>query len=161
MFSLFVALTGITQAQKNMHKVFGIDSKIITGSSKIIVYEIDPVPVLSVDQVQSKNYIYDYQILRSIVFRKKNAAGLIFGVMDSTQYLYGINKKCPFMGKYAVQFRKGIKAITMIISPGPCEKTIIFCPGSMIDKKHIDLIDQSKIVAALQKLLASQPEIKK
>ena len=146
-----------------MHKVLGTGSKVITSSSRILVYEINPIPVLSVDQIQGENYMYDYQILRSLVFRKKEAAGLIFGVMDTAQYLYGINKKCPFMGKYAIQFGKGTKVITMIVSPEPCEKMIIFCTGSMIDKKHIDLKDQSKIVAALQNLLtlSSQSEIKK
>ena len=150
---VLVAAAGIIQAQKNMHKVFGTDSKIITGTSNVWVYEIDQIPVMSVDQVQGENYVYDYRIIKTVVHKKKDAGLLIFGIMDTTQYLYGLSKKCPFMGKYAVQFKKGNKTITMVISSEPCDKVIIFCPGSIIDKKHIDLKDKSSIVACITNLL--------
>jgi hypothetical protein len=150
---IFVAATGIVHSQKNMHKIFGSESKILSGCSKVWVCEIDPIPVMSIDQVQGENYIYDYRIIKSTIHKKKDAGILILGVMDTTQYLYGINKKCPFMGKYAVQFQKGNKSITIIISTEPCDKAIIFCPGSVIDKKHIDLKDKSSIIASFGALL--------
>jgi hypothetical protein len=156
---ILVVATGTIEAQKTMHKIFGSESKIITGSCKVWVYEIDPIPVMSLDQVQGENYIYDYRVLKSMTYRKKDASGLIIGVMDTTQYLYGVNKKCPFMGKYAIQFRKGNRALTIMVSSEPCDKAIIFCPGSIIDKKHIDLKDKGSIVDALRILLNPIAEV--
>lgn len=158
LFSILVALTGISQAQKNMHKVFGTDEKIIKGSSKVWIYSIEQIPVMSVDQMQGENYVYDYRIIKTITSTKKMAGAITLAVLDTTQYFYGLNKKCPFMGKYAVQYRKGQKSITLVISAEPCEKVIIFCPGSVIDKKHIDIKTGSRIITAIESVM--NPTIK-
>lgn len=143
-----------------MHKVFGTDDKVIKGSPKIWVYTIDQIPVMSADQVQGENYIYDYRITRTEEVKKKIASSLTAAILDSTQYLYGIAKKCPFMGKYAIQYRQGNKTITIIISSEPCDKVIIFAPGSIIDKKHIDLKDKNTIVSGIEAILNSTVQVK-
>lgn len=153
LFSLLVGLTGIIQAQKNMHKVFGTDDKIIKGSSKVYIYAIESTPIMSVDQMQGENYVYDYRIIKTIVATKKMAGALTLAVLDTNEYFYGLNKKCPFMGKYAVQYRTGQKTITLTISSEPCEKLIIFCPGSVIDKRHIDIRIKSRIITAIETLM--------
>src|SRR5687767_11788985 len=138
-------VVGITIQAKNMHKVFGPHENLIKNSCKINIFMIDPIPIMSVEQVQGVQYIYDYKILKSMLLNKKTALLITQAVLDSNQYKYGITKKCPLMGKYAVEFKKGKTSVTLVISADPCGKAVIFCPGSTIDKKHIDLIDNGLI----------------
>lgn len=147
MVLILLAIAGSLEA-KNMHKVFGTDDKTIKNSCKVGLYMIDMIPVMSVDQIQGENYVYDYRIIQSISLNKK--AGTVFAnaVLDTNQYVYGDAKRCPFMGKYALHFRQGKHSVTIVISVEPCEKVVIFCPGSVIDKKHIDLIAGSSLIAA-------------
>lgn len=144
---------------KNMHKVYGTSDLIIKAAPRVEVYVIDPIPVLSVEQIQGEDYIYDYHVMQSMVVKKKQAADLVKAVLDTSQYLHGLNKKCPFMGKYALHFKKGTRSVTLILSSEPCDKAIIFCPGSVVDKKHIDLVEKSAILAAITKLLPQQTKI--
>lgn len=149
---MLLVLAGSVNA-KNMHKVFGTSDKIIKGSAKIELYVIDPIPVMSVDQVQGELYVYDYKVISTLKLSKRGGAMVAIAALDTNQYLYGVNKKCPFMGKYAVHFRQGKSSMTIILSAEPCGKAIIFCPGTIIDKKHIDLVENNRIVAAVEKLL--------
>jgi hypothetical protein len=149
---LVFAMAGTTNA-KNMHKIFGTSDKIIKGAPIIQIYSIDPIPVMSVEQVQGEDYIYDYHVIKAWSFKKKAANKLVVASLDTTQYLAGIAKKCPFMGKYAIHFKKGMKSLTIIVSTQPCDKVIIFCPGTVIDKKHIDIMDNSALVAAIEALV--------
>lgn len=146
------AIAGTINA-KNMHKIFGTSDKIIKGAPKIQIYSIDPIPVMSIDQIQGEDYIYDYHVLKAWTFKKKAADKLVVATLDSTQYMAGIAKKCPFMGKYAIHFKKGMQSLTIIVSTQPCDKVIIFCPGNVIDKKHIDIKENSAIVAAIDSLI--------
>jgi hypothetical protein len=158
-FILLVATAGIIQAQKNMHRVFGSEMKIIQGASKAILYLVNPTPMLSVDQVQGENYICDYPVVKSITLAKKNIKDLVVAALDTNTYLYGLNKKCPFMGKYAIQFYKGSKSVILLISTDPCDKVIIFCHGSAIDKKHLDLRDKGNLATLLNGLFGDIPTV--
>jgi hypothetical protein len=153
-----LAVAGAAHA-KNMHKVFGTSDQLIKTAPRVEIYIIDPIPVISVEQVQGEDYIYDYHVMQSVMVKKKQAMDLVKAVLDTSQYLHGLNKKCPFMGKYALHFKKGTRAVTLILSTEPCDKAIIFCPGSVIDKKHIDLVEKSNILAAVAKLLPQQTKI--
>ncbi len=148
---ILLAIAGGIHA-KNMHKVFGTDEKIIRSAAKIDLYMVDVIPVMSPDQIQGENYIYDYRVMKAMSIKKKAGSALIKAVLDTNQYMNGVAKKCPFMGKYAVQFRQGKRSITIILSTNPCEKAIVFCPGSIIDKKHIDIIENSTIITAIDLL---------
>lgn len=154
---VMLAIVGSAEA-KNMHKVFGTDEKTIRNSPKIELYMVDAIPVLSVEQIFGENYIFDYKVLKAVVLKKKDGLAITKAVLDTTQYLYGISKKCPFMGKYAVRFQLGKKSLTILISAEPCEKAIIFCPGSIIDKKHIDLVERAGIISTISSLV--NPETK-
>jgi hypothetical protein len=149
---MLLAIAGSVEA-KNIHPVFGTTDQVIRSSSNIEIHIIDPIPVMSLDQVQGQNYIFDYHITRSITLKKSAGKNIVTSLLDSTQYLYGLNKKCPFMGKYAVRFQKGKISVTIILSTEPCDKAVIFCPGSPIDKKHIDLIEKSPIFGAIERAL--------
>lgn len=140
------------QAQ-NMHKVFGTDDKTIKNSCKVELYMVDAIPVMSIEQVPGQNYIYNYRVIKAMTIKKKAGMSLFSAVLDTNQYVYGEAKSCPFMAKYAIQFRKWNKSVTILISTQPCDKAIIFCPGSIIDKKHIDLVGNSSIIAAIDKLM--------
>lgn len=154
-FTLIAMAISINTNAGNMHKVFGPHERVIKNSSKISIMLLDPTPILSLDQQPGENYVYDYPIIRTSVIAKKIGAALTATILDTNQYLYGINKKCPFMGKFAVQYRQGKTTITMLFSE-PCAKAIIFCPGSIIDKKHIDLIDGSAILNALKSFIEKE-----
>ena len=147
-----ITISGSVHA-KNMHKVFGTDYTTIKNSCKVELYIVDAIPVMSVEQVQGQNYIYDYRIIKAKTVKKKDGSSVFSAVLDTNQYVYGEAKKCPFMAKYAVHFRKGNKSVTIVISIQPCDKAIIFCPGSIIDKRHIDLVDHSSIISAIDKLM--------
>ena len=147
-----ITFAGSAQA-KNVHKVFGTDYLTIKNACKVELYMVDAVPVMSVEQVQGQNYLYDYRIIKAKTVKKKDGTAVFSAVLDSNQYVYGEAKKCPFMAKYAVHFRKGNKSVTIVISTQPCDKAIIFCPGSIIDKKHIDLVDHSSIISAIDKIM--------
>jgi hypothetical protein len=159
-FIILLAIAGTLNA-KNMHKVFGSSDQIIKGASKVIIYKIEQFPIMSVEQQQGKNYIYDYPVTQTITLKRKAAKGIIEATLDTNQYLFGIAKKCAFLGKYALEFRKGTKSLTIILSSNPCDKAIIFCPGSVIDKTHIDLVDLGKIIAGIEFALNPQVIITK
>lgn len=154
-----MAITINTNAA-NMHKVYGPHEKVIKNSSKISIMQLAPTPILSLDQLPGENYVYDYPIIKSIVVTKKMGISLTSALLDTTQYLYGINKKCPFMGKYALQYRQGKTSVTILLSE-PCTKAIIFCPGSIIDKKHIDLIERSAIMIAINTFFGKESPTEK
>jgi len=150
--TIVFAIAGTMNA-KNLHKIFDVNDKIIKTAPAVQIYSIDPIPVMSIDQIQGEEYIYDYHVIKAWSFKKKAADKLVVATLDTNQYLSGVTKKCPFIGKYAVRFKKGMKALTIIVSTQPCDKVIIFCDGTVIDKKHIDIKDQSAIVMAIELLL--------
>lgn len=160
LFALMAFAITLNVNAGSMHKVFGTHDKVIKNSSKINLWIIDPVPVLSLEQFQGENYIYDFRILQTKVLSKKIGLSLTSAILDSTQYVYDVNKKCPFMGKYAVQFKQGKTTVSIILSE-VCPKAIIFCPGSVIDKKHIDLIESSSIFSAIAGLFGNESTIEK
>jgi len=137
------------QKEKSTDKAAGI----IKNPSTITIYEVDPIPVLSVEQVKGAQYIHDYPIKKGSTFNKKMSVDLITAVQDTSQYMSEATKMCPFMGKYAVTFKKGNQQLTILISTTPCDKVIIFCEGSFIDKTHMDLKDKSKIIYTIEELL--------
>ena len=150
MIILLAASAGIYA--KNMHPIFGTSEGLIKGCQKLEVFMVESIPVMSVEQMQGKEYICDYPVVSSSMVKKKDGKSLILAVLDTNQYMSGLIKKCPFMGKYAVRFTKGNQSLTLIISAEPCDKVIIFCPGSPIDKKHIDIKERSAIIAFIEPL---------
>lgn len=144
----------------NMHKVFGPHAMVIKNSAKISIMAIAPMPILSLDQLPGENYVYDFPVIQTKIVSKKEGFALSSAILDTNQYIYGVNKKCPFMGKFAVQFRQGKTTITLLFSE-PCGKAIIFCPGSIIDKKHIDLIEPSAILNTLKSFVGKEGTIEK
>lgn len=138
---------------KNMNKIFGTDYTTIKNACKVELYMVDGIPVMSIEQVQGQNYVYNYRVIKAMTVKKKMGMPVFSAVLDTNQYVYGEAKKCPFMAKYAIHFRACNKTVTIIVSAQPCDKAIIFCPGSIIDKKHIDLVDNSSIISAIDKIM--------
>ncbi len=150
---ILVAFTIVgVQAQKE-GKSNDKTKSVINNPSSVIVYEVDPIPVLSVEQVQGKKYIHDYLIISTSKFDKKSSTALILALNDTSQYMSDAVKKCPFMGKYAISFKKGKMEFTVLISAEPCEKLIFFGEWSFLDKVHLDLKSKNAIVSSIEAML--------
>lgn len=158
-FFILVALTlaGVqAQKQKKTHPIYGVQENLIKNPSNIWIHQVESTPVYPIQQQPSVKYIFDYPIIHSFRFNKKMGLNLISSLRDSVQYMVEATKKCVFLGKYAITFKKGKKEMTLLISSEPCDKMIIFCEGSPIDKKHIDLKEKSSIINAIEGLLKLQ-----
>ena len=150
--SLFFCVALATSfANDPIHKVFGAYSDVILKASSIKVYRIEPYPVVSAEQEPRVQYIYDYGVTRIYNYKRSEVRldSLNANLLDTTQFLYDDRRTCPFVGKYAVEFTKGKKTITLIFSEKPCYKMIVFCPDTEIDKLHFDIADNNKIYKAL------------
>jgi len=147
---IFMVIVGTQLSAKTLHPIFGNECRIIKSSCRVQVYLIDPIPVYAVEQVPNEEYIYDYKIMRKMEFKKNIAKVVTDAILDTMQYLPLVTKTCPFMGTYAVKYTVGKKTVTVVISANPCDKVIIFCPGSVIDKKHIDIKDNGTLLAAIR-----------
>jgi hypothetical protein len=150
----FCFTLSMAYSNKDPHKVFGMYSSLIAKASNIKVYQIEKYPVVSSEQLPDVMYIYDYGITQVYTPASSLIDSLSIQLLDTTQFLYNDARNCPFVGKYAVEFTKGKSTITLIFSEDPCYKMIVFCPGTDIDRKHIDLGENNAIYQSL-KILAS------
>ena len=152
--SIFLCLIVSTSFSKDpVHKVFGEYSSIILKASSIKVYKIQQYPVVATEQEKKTLYIYDYGVTRIFHYDDiNNLDSLTNYLMDTTQFLYEDRRMCPFVGKVAVEFTKGRQKLTLVFSEQPCYKVIIFCPGTDIDKTHLDLGENNRIYDTLLKL---------
>jgi hypothetical protein len=146
---IFSLALSVAHSKNIPHKVFGLYSSLITKATSVNVFQIEKYPVVSADQLPNVMYKYDYEINKVYEHSSKMANSFVTYLLDSTQYAYDDKRTCPFIGKYAVEFTKGKNTLTIIFSEAPCYKMIIFCPGTDIDKKHIDLGKNNKIYNTL------------
>lgn len=150
-------LLSVSFAKDPPHKVYGEYSDIITKANQVKIYRIQKYPVVSAEQERNTEYIYDYEVTRVYTYDKGDRLdSLNIFLMDTTQFLYEDKRTCPFIGKYAVEFTKGKKKLTIVFSERPCYKVIIFCPDTEIDKLHLDLGKNNKIYDSLQPLASDR-----
>lgn len=140
-----------------VHPVLGKEALVVRKPRQVVIYTIAPFPVLSIEQVPGERYIYDYPIRGVVPFPKNQMDSLQTALLDTASYIAPETRKCPFTGAYALMFTKGKQQLVIIISDDPCPKAILFCPGSPVDKKHIDLADNCAILRILRKL-GGQPK---
>ena len=145
-----------TLAKDEPHKVYGDYAQLIAKASTIRTYQIADYPVVSPEQLPNIPYIYDYEIERIYEHDKSSASSFTEHLLDTNQYIFGNQRMCPFVGRYAVEFIKGKFNLTILFSDKACSKIIIFCPGTPIDKKHIDLGENSQIYSALIPLVTDK-----
>lgn len=144
-------------AKDPAHKIFGEYASIILKASTVKIYRIQKYPVVSAEQERNTQYVYDYEITRVYTYDDTDKLDtLTTNLMDTTQFLFEDKRTCPFVGKYAIEFTKGRKKLTIVFSERPCYKVIIFCPGTKIDKMHLDLGENNKIFESLQPLASDR-----
>lgn len=147
---LFCLVLSVPFAKDPVHKIFGSHASIILKANSVKIYKIEKYPIVSAEQEQKELYIYDYGVTRTYSYdRTPLMDSLNTFLMDTTQFLHDDQRTCPFVGKYAVEFTRGKKTMTLIFSEKPCYKMIIFCPGTEIDKMHLDLGENNQIYDAL------------
>ena len=155
---IFCFAVAISFAKDPIHKVFGEYTDVILKASSIKVYRIEPYPIVATEQEPRVQYIYDYGVTRIYNYKKSDGRldSLNMNLLDTTQFLYDNRRTCPFVGKYALEFTKGKRTITLVFSEKPCYKMIVFCPDTDIDKLHIDIADNNKIYSALLPLASDK-----
>lgn len=152
MSSILIISFSIIGHTTSTHPIFGQFEKIIGKSKKITLHLIDQYPVFPVEQAPEQEYILDYPIQNSLILEKSISTTVVTALLDSNNYIQDNQRKCSFLGQFAIQIHHKKFPITILLSSLECPKAIIFCEGQNIDKKHYDLTDQNQIIPILSGL---------
>lgn len=153
----FCLILSLSFSKDPLHKVFGEYASIILKATSVKVYRIQQYPVVSTEQEPKILYVYDYGVTHIYNYDNDNRFdSLNTFLLDTAQFLYDDQRKCPFVGRYAVEFTKGKQTLTLLFSEKPCYKMIVFCPGTDIDRTHFDLGENNKIYEALTPLASDK-----
>lgn len=146
------------EGAKPLHPIYGKEAKLVQHPKNVQIYAIDAFPVLSIEQVTGEQYICDYRIRMAVPYTKNQLEVLQSSLLDTASYVVPETRKCPFTGTYALVFQKGKQQLVIVLSNTDCPKAVIFCAGSAIDKKHIDLSDNGTILLALRNITPEKPK---
>jgi len=116
------------------------------------LFTVEQTPTPPDKQLIDKTYVLDFAIVDPVELRPEEASALYAALDDTDNYTLENQKRCPFIGEYAIEVAG---AFVAVLSSRPCSKVQMM----RVDEKeirHLELIEHNAVevvVAGLRKNL--------
>jgi len=134
--------------------------KIIKDSEKIELFLIKNTPINPTEQDSSKTYLCDYEVFEKISISSEQSDSLKTALLDTTNYISDVEKKCMMMPKYAMRMKTKKDTLDIVFSDNPCAKAVaknslLKTPKKEEEKKkenmfYVDLTAENTIIKLIQ-----------
>lgn len=150
---LIIPFMSSKQPQKE-HLIFLQYAHFIKDAKQTTLFLIEDTPTQPKEQVASKKYCLDYEILKTVALTEAVADSLKEIVLEEKNYITEAQKSCPMVAKYAITFKKkNNQSFTLILSSAPCEKVTVSCSKKDFKKSYFDLKEKNEILVFIEKLV--------
>jgi formaldehyde-activating enzyme involved in methanogenesis len=116
--------------------------KIIKESQEIELFLIQNTPTNPTEQDTSKVYLCDYEAFEKISISPEQSDSLKTALLDTTNYISDVEKKCMMMPKYAMRMKTKKDTLDIVFSDNPCAKAV--AKNSLLKNPKIDKVDEEK-----------------
>lgn len=139
--------------------------KIIKESEDIELFLIQDTPTNPTEQDTSKIYLCDYEAYEKISTSAEQSDSLKIALLDTTNYLSDVEKKCMMMPKYAMRLKTKKDTLDIVFSNNPCAKAVakhslLKTPKKDEDKKedmfYVDLQAENTIIKRIQSIIPKE-----
>ncbi|AFM05588.1 hypothetical protein Fleli_3258 [Bernardetia litoralis DSM 6794] len=110
--------------------------KIIKDSEDIELFLIKETPINPLEQDSGKTYLCDYEAYAKVFTSPEQSESLKTALLDTTNYISDIEKRCMMMPKYAMRLKTKKDTLDIVFSDNPCAKAI--AKHSLLKTKKID-----------------------
>jgi hypothetical protein len=133
--------------------------KVIKESEDIELFLIKDTPTNPTEQDTSKIYLCDYESYEKISISSEQSDSLKIALLDTTNYISDVEKKCMMMPKYAMRLKTKKDTLDIVFSDNPCAKAVgkhslLKTPKKDEEKKedmfYIDLTAENTIIKLIQ-----------
>ncbi|WP_338791080.1 hypothetical protein [Bernardetia sp. MNP-M8] len=144
--------------EKELHAM----QKVINESEEVELFLIQDTPTNPIEQDTSKIYLCDYEAYAKVYTSKEQSDSLKNTLLDTTNYISDIEKKCMMMPKYAMRLKAKKDTLDIVFSDNPCAKAVakhslLKNPKKEEDKKedmfYIDLKSENTIIKLIQSIV--------
>lgn len=136
--------------------------KIVKESEDIELFLIQNTPTNPTEHDSSKVYLCDYEAYEKISISSEQSDSLKTALLDTTNYIADVEKKCMMMPKYAMRLKTKKDTLDIVFSDNPCAKAVgkhslLKTPKKDEDKKedmfYVDLQEKNTIIQLIQSII--------
>lgn len=149
--AFFISLSSIAAR----HKIFKRHIDIVKKPDTVWIYTIGETPVDPKLHDTTKSYIGNYLITNAKALDSVQTVRLQKAVIQKENYFFNVAKRCPFIAKWAIEFRKGGRKVIIIVSPANCSKVQVYLPNNT-QPTSFDLAEKNGIEATVSSLANKQ-----
>lgn len=136
--------------------------QIVKNSKETELFFVSDTPTNPSEQITDKIYLCDYEVSSKISISKQQSDSLKLALLDTTNYIYDMEKKCMMMPKYAMRFQTKKDTLDIVFSDNPCAKAIANSSHikNLVDKDkkegvfYVDLTEKNSIIKTIEEILA-------
>jgi hypothetical protein len=115
--------------------------KNLKAADAIAVYTVDGYPTLPSDQKTGTYYLQGYAVGQQHILSADNLEAIKVALNDTATFDSNIVKSCPMIAQVAIDIlQKGKSKATLILSPYPCGKALLFDPARSAAPVAMDLV---------------------
>ena len=113
-------------ACRGSHGANGL-KKAVNAADSLVRYQIAASPTLASEQKTGQFYLHDFAIIGKLPLSAIEMADLKKVLLDAATFDTIAIKSCPMVPRIAIDFLdKGKSSMTLILSPSPCGKVLLF-----------------------------------
>ena len=113
----------------------------LQSADSLVVYRVDGYPTMPSDQQTGVYYLQGYAVGQQQALSSGNLAAIKAALADTATFDSNIVKGCPMVAQVAIDLRKKGKSTgTLILSPYPCGKALLFDAAKPTAPLAMDLV---------------------
>jgi hypothetical protein len=120
----------------------------VASADSLLIYQVEEYPIAPAEQVSGQYYLHDYAMHGKQALSAAQIAELKAILLDPTTFDTTAVKSCPMLPKMAIDLqRKGKSSMTLILSPAPCGKVLVFGADPRARPTPMELTPGNKLEA--------------
>ena len=120
--------------------------KALKSADSLVVYHVDGYPTIPSEQQTGVYYLQGYAVGQQQALSPDNLAAIKVALTDTATFDSNIVKSCPMIAQLAIDIRrKGKSAGTLILSPSPCGKALLFDAAKPRAPLAMDLVTGNRL----------------
>lgn len=135
--------------------------KIIKNSNQVELFFIENTPTKPSEQIADNVYVCDYKVSSTISISKQQSDSIKLALLDTTNYIYDMEKRCMMMPKYGMRLKSKKDTLDIIVSNNPCAKAAANSSSikNLSDKEqkkglfYVDLTVDNTIIKTIEEIL--------
>ncbi len=103
--------------------------KAFAAADQVKLYQIDGYRTLPAEQKTGEFYLHDFHVIQERKLEEDQVAAIKLALLDASTFDTSAVKSCPMVATMALELlRKGKRTMTVVLSPPPCGKALMFDP---------------------------------